>query len=37
MSTPFALWRALNANKDTRGPLIPYLFKRIGSLLGLGR
>jgi Sulfotransferase family len=37
VSTPFALWRALNANKDTRGPLIPYLFKRIGTLLGLGR
>jgi len=37
MSTPFALWRALNANKETRGPLLPYLFKRIGTLLGLSR
>jgi len=32
-STPFALWRALNANKDVRGPLIPYLSRRLSSLL----
>lgn len=37
LGTPFALWRALAANKDTRGPLLPYLFKRVGSLLGAGR
>lgn len=33
-STPIALWRALDANKDVRGPLIPYLVRRIGALLG---
>ena len=37
MSTPFALWRALKANKETRGPLLPYLFRRVGTLLGLNR
>lgn len=37
LATPAALVRALNANRDTRGPLIPYLARRVGSLLGLGR
>ena len=37
LGTPFALWRALAANKGMRGPLIPYLYKRIISLLGAGR
>ncbi len=37
MSTPFALWRALYASKDTRGPLLPYLFRRVGALLGFKR
>ena len=30
MSTPIALWRGLNANKHKRGPLLPYLLKRVG-------
>lgn len=29
----FALARALHANRDTRGPLVPYLFKRVTSLV----
>jgi len=37
LSAPFALLRALHANRGTRGPLIPYLFKRIGALLGVSR
>jgi len=37
LSTPFALWRALRANRGTRGPLLPYLFRRVGALLGIGR
>jgi len=37
LGTPYALWRALAANKETRGPLIPYLYKRIVSLFGAGR
>lgn len=37
LSTPFALVRALNANKGTRGPLLPYLARRVGALLGIGR
>ncbi len=28
-----ALWRALDANKAMRGPLLPYLFKRIAALV----
>ncbi len=34
-STPFALWNALQANKDVRGPLFPYLAKRVASLMGI--
>jgi len=37
LATPVALWKALAANKDVRGPLIPYLARRIGALLGVGR
>jgi hypothetical protein len=37
LATPIALWRALAANKDVRGPLIPYLARRVGSLLRMGR
>lgn len=34
LSTPFALVRGLHANRATRGPLIPYLLKRVSSLVG---
>lgn len=30
---PYALWNALDANKEMRGPLFPYLFRRIVSFL----
>ena len=33
LKTPFALAVALNANKNKRGPLLPYLAKRIAVLL----
>ena len=36
-SAPFSLWRALSANRGTRGPLLPYLYRRVGALLGIGR
>lgn len=32
-ATPFALWKALRANAGTRGPLLPYLLRRISSLV----
>ncbi|MGA7802245.1 MAG: sulfotransferase, partial [Gammaproteobacteria bacterium] len=32
-SAPTALWRGLQANKDVRGPLLPYLAKRVVSLV----
>lgn len=32
-SAPYALWRGLAANKEKRGPLLPYLFKRVLGLL----
>ncbi|BCX87771.1 omega-hydroxy-beta-dihydromenaquinone-9 sulfotransferase [Methylomarinovum tepidoasis] len=32
-STPFALWRALRANRAVRGPIVPYLVRRLGSLV----
>lgn len=34
ISAPFALWRGLKANKHKRGPLLPYLAKRIHSFIG---
>ena len=37
ISSPFSLWRALSANRGTRGPLLPYLYRRVGSLLGIVR
>jgi hypothetical protein len=37
LGTPFALVRALKANRDMHGPLLPYLFRRVGSLLGMHR
>ena len=37
LTTPIALWKALEANKDVRGPLIPYLTKRVSSLIGINR
>ena len=37
LTTPVALWRALDANKHIRGPLVPYLVRRVGTLLGMGR
>ncbi len=33
IKTPYALWRALDANKEMRGPLVPYIFRRISALL----
>jgi hypothetical protein len=35
LSTPYALWKAIKANKDNRGPLVPYLAKRVNSLYRL--
>lgn len=32
LQTPFALFRALHANKQNRGPLLPYLKKRLSSI-----
>jgi hypothetical protein len=32
--TPFALYRALAANREYTGPLLPYLTRRLASLLG---
>ena len=37
LGTPFALVRALHANRATRGPLLPYLYRRVGALLGIHR
>lgn len=31
--TPYALWRALDANKEMRGPLLPYVLKRFSALI----
>lgn len=33
LSTPYALWRGLHANAKKRGPLIPYLVRRISLLI----
>jgi hypothetical protein len=33
VSLPYALWHALEANRDHRGPLVPYLARRLFSLL----
>ena len=33
LNTPFALWRALDANKEMRGPLLPYLYRRLSALI----
>ncbi len=33
LNTPFALWRALHANKEMRGPLLPYLYRRLSALI----
>lgn len=33
-STPLAVIRGLNANRHKRGPLVPYLWKRLRSLVG---
>jgi hypothetical protein len=35
--TPFALWKALYANRAVRGPLIPYLVKRVRVLFSRTR
>ena len=34
LGTPYALWRALDANKEMRGPLLPYVYKRLSALIG---
>ena len=36
LSTPMALWKALEANKHKRGPLIPYILKRLTSSAAKG-
>jgi len=33
VSLPFSVWKALYANKENRGPLLPYLVKRLSVLL----
>ncbi|MFK5893311.1 MAG: sulfotransferase [Pseudomonadota bacterium] len=33
LATPYALWRALDANKEMRGPLLPYVYKRLSALI----
>lgn len=33
LSTPFAFWRAIEANKEKRGPLIPYVIRRATPFL----
>jgi len=33
LQTPFALWRALDANKEMRGPLLPYVYRRLQALI----
>lgn len=32
MTLPYALWRGLDANKEMRGPLVPYLLRRARAL-----
>jgi hypothetical protein len=32
LTLPFAVWRALDANKEIRGPLVPYLLRRVPAL-----
>ncbi|MGB7934264.1 MAG: sulfotransferase, partial [Gammaproteobacteria bacterium] len=34
LSTPWALWRALRANRANTGPIVPYLIRRLSGLLG---
>ncbi|MFK5951073.1 MAG: sulfotransferase [Methylococcales bacterium] len=33
VTTPYALWRALDANKEMRGPLLPYVYRRLSALI----
>lgn len=33
LQAPIALWRALEANKSVRGPLIPYMVRRLSVLI----
>ncbi len=33
-ATPHALWRGLRANNGRRGPLVPYLWRRVAALMG---
>ena len=33
LQTPVSLWRGLQANRDVRGPLLPYLVKRLATLI----
>jgi hypothetical protein len=34
LGTPFAAWQAIAVNARVRGPLLPYLAKRLGKLIG---
>lgn len=36
VSAPYALWQGLQANKYKRGPLLPYLFRRLYAVIGRG-
>lgn len=36
VSVPYALWQGLQANKHKRGPLLPYLFRRLSAVIGRG-
>jgi hypothetical protein len=33
LATPYAAWQAIAVNKRVRGPLVPYLAKRLGQLI----
>jgi len=36
LSAPYAFWRGLQANKRKRGPLLPYLLRRLSAIRGRG-
>lgn len=36
VTAPYALWQGLQANKHKRGPLLPYLFRRLSAVIGRG-
>jgi len=36
LTAPYALWKGLQANKHKRGPLLPYLYRRLASVVTRG-